>query len=66
MWTVDTLDWQNPPPEWIVSRVLVRIHNGAIVLMHPTSSTVKALPELIQGLEAQGYQVKPLGKLIPQ
>ncbi len=66
LWTVDTLDWQNPPPEWITSRVVTRVHNGAIILMHPTNTIVKALPEIIQGLTDQGYQVVPLEKLIVQ
>ncbi|NPV28262.1 MAG: polysaccharide deacetylase family protein [Firmicutes bacterium] len=64
LWTVDTLDWQKPPPEWITSRVLTRVHNGAIILMHPTASTVKALSEIIQSLAAQDYQIEPLEKLI--
>jgi probable sporulation protein (polysaccharide deacetylase family) len=66
LWTVDTLDWKNPPPEWIVSRVLGRLHNGAIILMHPTASTLEALPEVIAGIKAQGYQVQPLEILVSE
>ncbi|MDH7576706.1 MAG: polysaccharide deacetylase family protein [Bacillota bacterium] len=64
LWTVDTLDWQNPPPEWITSRVLSKVHNGAIILMHPTASIAKALPEIFKGLADQDYQIEPLEKLI--
>ncbi|HAA90294.1 MAG TPA: polysaccharide deacetylase [Peptococcaceae bacterium] len=66
MWTVDTLDWKNPPHEWIVSRVLARLHNGAIILMHPTAPTLKALPGIIAGIRDQGYQVKPLEILVSE
>ena len=46
MWSVDTIDWQKPAPETIVNRVIKKIHNDAIILMHPTEPTVKALPAL--------------------
>lgn len=64
LWTIDTIDWQKPEPSWIVSRVLANIHNGAIILMHPTLQTIQALPAIIRGLSEQGYQVVPLEKLI--
>lgn len=64
LWTVDTIDWRKPPPETIVSRVLSNVHNGAIILMHPTDPTLKALPEICKGLDQQGYQITPLEKLI--
>jgi probable sporulation protein (polysaccharide deacetylase family) len=57
MWSVDTIDWQKPAPETIVNRVIKKIHNDAIILMHPTEPTVKALPALLSELRAQGYQL---------
>lgn len=64
LWTIDTIDWEKPPPETIVSRVLSNVHNGAIILMHPTAPTLQALSEICKGLEEQGYQIAPLEKLI--
>ena len=64
LWTVDTVDWQKPPPSEIVSRVFDGIENGAIILMHPTEQTNEALPKMIKGLREQGYQIVPLEKLI--
>lgn len=64
LWTVDTVDWQKPPPATIVSRVLTGVHNGSIILMHPTEQTIQALPEMINGLRKQGYQIVTLEKLI--
>lgn len=66
LWSIDTVDWQNPTPQWIVRRILDMSHNGAIVLMHPTPVTVKALPEMITGLRKQGYEIVPLEKLLPE
>jgi probable sporulation protein (polysaccharide deacetylase family) len=64
LWSIDTIDWQLPPPEVIVQRVVSRSHNGAIVLMHPTAPTVKALPEIIQKLKEKGYHLETVSKLL--
>lgn len=64
LWTVDTIDWQKPDPAVITSRVLENVHNGAIILMHPTSQVNQALPDIFRGLSGQGYQVVPLENLI--
>jgi len=66
MSSVDTIDWQRPAPEVIVSRVLDKVHNGAIILMHPTAPTVKALPVMIKELKARGYQLVTVSELINQ
>lgn len=60
MWTVDTVDWKRPPAEVIKTRVLKKIQNGAIVLMHPTEPTIEALPGLIRELKQQGYVIEPV------
>lgn len=64
LWTLDTIDWQRPPPERILQRILPRIQPGAIVLMHPTEPTVRALPALIEGIEAKGLKLLPVGEMI--
>lgn len=64
MWSIDTIDWQRPAPEVIVERVLDKAHNGAIVLMHPTDPTVKALPVLIKELKKRGYQLTTVSDVI--
>lgn len=58
MWSVDTIDWrQDSVKEVIVNRVIDKIHNSAIVLMHPTKETNKALPEIIEHLLDNGYKI---------
>jgi probable sporulation protein (polysaccharide deacetylase family) len=56
MWSVDTIDWQRPSPSTIVNRVMKKVHNDAIILMHPTDPTVKALPEMLKQLQEQNYK----------
>ena len=41
MWSVDTIDWQKPAPDVLINRVMSKVHNGAIILMHPTASTAQ-------------------------
>lgn len=64
MYSVDTIDWQNPPPSTIVQRVLSNAGNGDIVLMHPKANTLQALDPMIKGLKDRGFQLVPVGNLI--
>lgn len=64
MWSVDTVDWQRPAPEVITKRVMNRVHNDAIVLMHPTEPTLKALPTLIKELKDEGYRMVPIEEIV--
>lgn len=57
MWSVDTIDWERPSPETIINRVMKKVHNDAIILMHPTEPTIKALPVLLEQLGQQNYQM---------
>jgi len=63
MWSVDTIDWQRPDPSTIVNRVMKKVHNDAIILMHPTDPTIKALPDLLKQLQAQNYQMITIDKI---
>ena len=64
MWSVDTVDWKRPLPETIVSRVMKKVHNDAIILMHPTEPTVKALPEMLKQLQAEKYKMLTIDKVV--
>lgn len=64
MWSVDTIDWQRPSSDVIVKRVLNQVHNDAIILMHPTAPTVKALPEMLGGLREEGYKMVAIEQII--
>jgi len=66
MWSIDTIDWQRPPAEIIINRVMKKVNNGAIILMHPTESTAKALPALIRQLENKGYTITTVSDITKQ
>lgn len=66
-WSVDSLDWKNPGVETIQSRVLTRIHNGAIVLLHASDTckqTHLALPTILAGLREKGLNMVTLDQLL--
>lgn len=57
MWSVDTIDWQNPSPEQLQQRVLSKLHPGAFILMHPTESTAKSLETLISEIKKKDLHI---------
>jgi hypothetical protein len=64
-WSVDSLDWKDPTPQQIASRVLSRVKPGSIVLFHNgAKNTPAALPTVLQTLQAQGYKIVPVSQLI--
>ncbi len=57
LWTLDTVDWKDPEPEWIVKKISTRLEPGSLILMHPTSSSSQALATLIREITNQGYAI---------
>jgi peptidoglycan-N-acetylglucosamine deacetylase len=66
MWTVDTIDWQKPTPDLLINRVMRKIDNGSMVLMHPTSSTAKALDRLIMQIKEKGLKIGTVTELMAE
>lgn len=64
MWTLDTIDWQDPTPEVILNRIIPKVDHGALILMHPKICTLQALPRLIASLSEEGYQFKKVTEII--
>lgn len=64
MWSIDTIDWKRDGAAKIVERVNKKLHNGGIVLMHPTGQTVEALPVIIKNIRERGYQIISLDRLV--
>lgn len=62
MWTIDTIDWRDKDEEKIYNRVKRNLQPGALILMHPTEATLKALPDIILLLKAQGYKIKTVSE----
>ena len=66
IWAVDSLDWKNPGSDYMVNRILSRTFPGAIILCHASDSSKQiqlALPGIIKGLRAKGYQFVTLSQL---
>lgn len=67
MWSIDTIDWrEDSTKDIIVKRVTEKLHNAAIVLMHPTGETVKALPEMITYILDKGYKIGTISDVVKQ
>lgn len=71
-WDVDTIDWRpivNDPPgptaDQIVAKVLANATGGSIVLMHLGGyETFDALPRIVDGLHAAGFDLVTLDELL--
>ncbi|HET7522458.1 MAG TPA: polysaccharide deacetylase family protein [Bacillales bacterium] len=66
LWTVDTIDWKNPRPQEMVNRVLQRVHGGALILMHPTSSSASGLKGIIDGIRSRGFKLGTVSKVLSE
>jgi len=66
-WTIDSGGWAGAGAAEIAQTVLSRARPGAIVIMHVGSESqdAAALPEVIAGLRAAGYELVALPSLLP-
>jgi probable sporulation protein (polysaccharide deacetylase family) len=63
LWSIDTVDWNTPGIEKMKAKILDNLHEGAIVLMHPTADTVMLLKEIIPVIKNKGYSFVTLADL---
>ncbi len=56
LWSADTIDWQKPDVETIISRIDKKLTAGGIILTHPTESTAAALPQMITLVREKGWE----------
>jgi peptidoglycan/xylan/chitin deacetylase (PgdA/CDA1 family) len=65
MWDIDTLDWKNKSVDSVVNSVKANTQNGSIILMHEGKKLdLQALPQILQWLTDQGYEVVSVGDLL--
>ncbi|GIQ68592.1 hypothetical protein XYCOK13_14160 [Xylanibacillus composti] len=64
LWTLDTVDWKKPTPEWIIRRISPRLEPGAMILMHPTSSSSQALDQLIKEVHSKDLSLGTVSDLL--
>ena len=66
-WSLAYVDWNNdnqPTAEYAFSKLLPRTHNGAVILLHSTSTTnAQILDELLTKWKEQGYRFGTLEEL---
>ena len=63
-WSVDPKDWATSDREKVVQRVLDRVGDGDIILMHDMSdSSVDAAIAIIDRLEEEGYRFVTVSEL---
>jgi peptidoglycan/xylan/chitin deacetylase (PgdA/CDA1 family) len=72
LWTFMSWDWtKGATPESITSKVLKRVHDGSILVLHDSDKTagaakgspaqvIKALPAILEGLQEKGLRLVPL------
>ena len=68
-WSLAYVDWSNdaqPPREQAMSKLLPRIHNGAVVLLHSTSRTnAEILDEVLTEWKKLGYSFGRISEIFP-
>ncbi len=66
-WSFGYVDWDNDrqmAPEEAMTKIMDGLHNGEILLLHPTSATnAEILPKLIAELQSRGYRFGTLDEL---
>ncbi|TDQ52397.1 polysaccharide deacetylase family protein [Actinorugispora endophytica] len=65
LWSVDTNDWRDRDSGVVSKRALDAVQPGSIVLMHDIhSTTVDAVPSILEGLDERGYTMVTVGQLL--
>ncbi|HHY36840.1 MAG TPA: polysaccharide deacetylase family protein [Firmicutes bacterium] len=75
LWSLSTRDWAELSVRDMVGNVLKKVKPGDIILFHDSGNlistvggnrmnTVKALPLIIEGLQARGYTIVPVSDLL--
>ena len=64
-WNVDSLDWKDLSAGEIYNRVTSKVVPGSIILFHNAAkNTPEALPDIIEYLIANGYEIVPVSELL--
>ncbi len=78
LWTISTRDWRyGTSAQAIIKRAVSQAKGGDIILFHDSgalvkneggdrSATVRALPQVIEGLRQKGLEIVPLGELLEE
>src|SRR5947208_1955237 len=65
LWDVDPLDWKEPGPSIVSSRIRKETRPGSIVLSHDIhAQTIQAMPATLSELEAKGFKFVTVSELL--
>ena len=64
LWSLDTLDWKIKNPNEIIDLIVPNLKNGSIILMHPTESSLKALPYIIEKTLEKNYTIVNINEML--
>jgi peptidoglycan/xylan/chitin deacetylase (PgdA/CDA1 family) len=68
LWDVDTGDWRRPGAQAIAAEAVQKAGPGSVILLHDgggdRSQTLEALPEIVRGLRARGFEFTTAGDLL--
>lgn len=65
IWDVDPLDWKRPGPSVVTHRIVSETRPGSIILAHDIHpSTIEAMPETFDQLEAKGFKFVTVSELL--
>ena len=71
MWDIDSVDWRpeadgGPSAKAMAAQIVSNAQGGSIVLMHLGGyNTLEALPRIVAGLQARGFQFVKVSALVP-
>lgn len=64
MWSKDTIDWRDKDSDLLVARATKDLVSGDIILMHPTTQTVTALPKIIDAIYKCGLKASSVSAVL--
>nr|WP_235689526.1 polysaccharide deacetylase family protein [Enterococcus faecium] len=64
-WSVDSEDWKTRNPDLILQKIQATVYDGAIILFYDIyPETIRAVPQVIDYLQEQGYRITTVGDLL--
>ena len=66
LWTIDTVDWKKPEPNSMAQRIIQKSEPGALILMHPTSSTRDGIEAMILGIKEKGLRIGAVSDVLSE
>lgn len=64
-WNIDSLDWKDLTPDQMCARIKKGLCPGSIILLHNGAKyTPEALPQIIECIRDEGYEIVPISEIL--